>query len=106
MNALPARPRRSMPSLRKIVAHWREMGPFVVDDHPHCFACRQPAPVDDWADARGWLERAHLIDRVFGGLDGPQNLVLLCSLCHRLQPAFKPCDGVRYEAFGWVLAGG
>jgi hypothetical protein len=99
---LPARPRRHMPSLRKIVDHWRETGTFDVEDHPHCFACREQAPADNWTDARGWLERAHLIDRYLGGLDGPQNLVPLCGVCHGWQPIFEP----GAEAIAWVLAGG
>ena len=39
------------------------------------------------ADDRG-VERAHLLARVYGGLDNESNLVLLCRLCHKDQPDY------------------
>jgi hypothetical protein len=48
-------------------------------------------------------ERCHLIDRVLGGLDGPQNLVLLCRACHGQMPSFAPED--EMAALAWVVGG-
>jgi 5-methylcytosine-specific restriction endonuclease McrA len=65
---------RRMPSMRDIVA-------FHGLESAFCVRCGR---VDD-------LERAHLIDRCFAGLDGPQNLAPLCWYCHRRrQPIFVP----------------
>jgi 5-methylcytosine-specific restriction endonuclease McrA len=38
------------------------------------------------------LERAHLVDRMQDGLDGPQNLALLCPSCHAMMPPYCPDD--------------
>jgi hypothetical protein len=57
-----------------------------------------------WQQSSSYLERAHLITRVFDGLDGPQNLAPLCGSCHRYQPSFEP--GQEQEALDWVVAGG
>lgn len=43
--------------------------------------------------------RAHIIDRVFDGLDVEWNLALLCDWCHRTQPIFKP--GEETGALAW-----
>jgi hypothetical protein len=63
--------------------------------------------VEAW-ERRRWdqavLERAHLITRVFDGLDGPQNLAPLCSLCHRVMPDFEP--GEEESALDYVRNGG
>jgi hypothetical protein len=53
---------------------------------------------------RADLERAHLITRVYDGLDGPQNLAPLCSLCHRFMPNFEP--GQEQSALDYVRNGG
>lgn len=48
-------------------------------------------PVKCWrCCSSGCLERAHLIDRSRDGLDGPQNLALLCASCHKMMPSFGP----------------
>lgn len=38
------------------------------------------------------LVRAHIIDRMFGGLDNAANLAPLCEWCHEIQPIFRPGD--------------
>ena len=61
---------------------------------PYCFACHILMPVEDglgmksWQQASRFLDRAHLVDRSQGGLDGPQNVMLLCKQCHREMPEF------------------
>ena len=77
-----------MPSAAKVALHWRRR--TIA-----CFLCG--AVAECWND----LERAHLIDRWAGGLDGAQNLVLLCGFCHRIQPIFEPGDEAR--ALEWVF---
>lgn len=105
---LPERPKRSMPSLWKIAEYWLARSVFEVDPvQPHCFACRTEVPYAGdtskkrWNSACRWLQRAHLVARVFDGLDGPQNIAALCDLCHRFQP---DDDGAR--AIAWIQRGG
>jgi hypothetical protein len=95
-----SRPPRISCDPRRVVAYWHARGePFPVDlDWPACFACGRE--VTAWRQ----LERAHLIDRICDGLDGPQNLVMLCSLCHRMMPVHRP--GQEDAAFNYVLMGG
>ena len=47
------------------------------------------------------LQRAHLIDRAYGGADGVENLFLLCRQCHSWQESFT---NVLSKSFGqeWV----
>jgi hypothetical protein len=73
---------RRMPTCSQIAVYWAERGePFrVYLDSPECFGCRRAE--DDWAQ----LQRCHLVARSLDGLDGPQNLVLLCDWCHHHQP--------------------
>lgn len=69
------RPSRRMPST-KAIASWH--------GHPDktCWRCGR----------HGRVERAHIVDRVFGGLDGVQNLALLCEPCHAQMPIVRPID--------------
>lgn len=73
-----ARPGRRMPTAVKIARYWLGAGPFAVDmDRPACFGCGQREA--EWRH----LERAHLIDRMCGGLDHEANLAphgLRCEL--------------------------
>lgn len=81
---------RSMPSMTKIIEHWRTQDPswpksvYVGWGEPFCFACGWLPPTpDSWERASRWLDRAHLHDHAFGGgPDEPHNLVPLCHLCH------------------------
>jgi len=80
------RPARRMPTTRRIAEHW-DMPDRV------CWRC----------DRVGSVERAHIVDRMDwahgAGLDGAQNLALLCEPCHKAMPIVKPEDwevGLRY----------
>jgi hypothetical protein len=94
------RPPRRTYTPSRVVAYWHDRGePFTVDpDHPECFACGRAAAA--WGD----LERAHLIDRIYDGLDGPQNLAMLCRRCHGAMPGHHP--GQEQDAIGYVVNGG
>ncbi len=83
---LPQRPPRQMPSLKRIALH-HGLGP-----DPYCVRCGVVGGEGSWAAANAWLERAHVIDRVFDGLDIESNLLPLCGGCHRQQPIFEPGD--------------
>jgi hypothetical protein len=79
-------------------------------DWPMCFACLRYAPAvetdpvnERWNKATGYLEKAHLVDHACGGLDGPQNLVPLCSPCHLKMPMFDIGHGP--SAILWVRSG-
>lgn len=95
---LALRPPRRMPSMSKI-AQFNDLGHV-----PHCVRCGFEPPVETWAEANSWLERAHVVDRVAGGLDNEANLRPLCSLCHQLQPAF--CAGDEKMALAWFGSAG
>lgn len=95
-----ARSARSMPTLLAVAKHHG-----VADREPFCFRCGDEPDVAAWSDANSYLERAHIIDRVFDGLDVPQNLAPLCKPCHKEQPAFRAGDEVKALAwFGLPLA--
>jgi len=110
----PSRPPRRMPSLWAIASYWDErdtFGDIPLDAAPFCFGCRKhagwwglPACEARWNDASCFLDRAHLITRDKGGLDGPQNLVPLCERCHKTMPFFGVGD--ECDAIEWVRAGG
>ncbi len=114
---LATRPgRRLMPSLQTVAEYWlqRDGSPFDDDPvgigKPHCIRCGfmhrwvikrgvyWPTPA--WDSASAWLDRAHLVDRDLGGLDGPQNVVPLCLGCHKIMPSFGSEEGP--EALWWV----
>lgn len=84
----PSRPGRRMPTLSRIAAY------HGLPAEPACVRCKWVAPCGTWRAASRYLERAHIIDRVFDGLDGPQNLAPLCHGCHKDQPIFRPGDEV------------
>jgi hypothetical protein len=90
------RPARKMPSALNVAKYHGAVDPDRLrDGHgPACMGCSTGA--DEWSQ----LERAHLIDRCFGGLDGPQNIVMLCRKCHRSMPSFEP--GREDAAWSWV----
>jgi hypothetical protein len=111
---LASRPPRRMPSVWVVAGYWSPLGIFAEIDlwEPGCFACGMDPSPDDrysaadgprerWLGVGGYLHRAHLVDRRHDGLDGPQNLVLLCDGCHKWMPSFR--DG--REAIRWVRAG-
>jgi len=88
-----ARPPRRMPSLKKIADH------HCLPMQPFCVGCGLHTPVSEWRNASPYLDRAHIIDRCYGGLDAAQNLAPLCQACHKVQPIFEPGD--EDEAMEW-----
>ena len=92
------RPRRRMPSMAQIARHHG-----FDRSTPLCIRCgRVPDDYATWGDTSGLgLQRAHIIDRVFSGLDNPSNLLPLCWRCHRQQPIFKAGD--EAEALDWFI---
>lgn len=82
---MSSRPKRRMPSQTRILRYWGI-------EEPRCFRCLVPT--------RG-LERAHLVDRWDGGLDGAQNIALLCQSCHAQMRVFRNGDGER--ALKWAM---
>ena len=73
-----------MPSMTKIEAQWDI-------EHGRCLRCQRIAR----------CEKAHIIDRWCGGIDGVQNIVPLCYQCHAKMPAFDPGD--EPMALSWVF---
>ena len=108
---IPKRGSRRMPKPWKIAIYWHQRGHPVagIITLPYCYRCGYvfrfvPAlsPEGRWNAAE--LERAHLVDRIRGGLDGPQNLMPLCHRCHKIMPSFDPGEGP--DAMAWVMRGG
>jgi hypothetical protein len=107
---VPKRKGRTMPTLWKIASYWHAAGYRPMHLRvPHCFRCfasftqdGPPPPEFEWNAAP--LERAHLVDRIRGGLDGAQNLMPLCHRCHKIMPSFDPGEGP--DAIAWVKRGG
>lgn len=109
---------RNMPSLTRIVKYWstdRNAAVFPnLESHgigwgePFCFRCGWLAPLPEqpktkvWIHATGWLDRAHLVDHFLGGVDGPENLVPLCTICHRRMPELFH---ERDKAIAWINEG-
>jgi hypothetical protein len=111
LGLLPDRPGRYLPRLWALASYWAGRDTFAVSlDRPHCFGCRLRmeasgvTPQEQWNSAGLWLHRAHLVDRIRDGLDGPQNVVPLCAACNHVMPSFGPADGA--DAIAWVQAGG
>jgi ribosome modulation factor len=80
---MPRRPKRRMPSVKKILEH------HGLSPTPACVRCG--AAVD--------VERAHIIDRSDDGLDNCPNIAPLCKWCHLSQPIFHP--GEEASALAW-----
>jgi len=89
-----ARPKRRMPSLLHIARFWG-----IAHQQPHCVRCFALAPVDDWRKANSYLQRAHIVDRIFDGLDVVWNIAPLCVRCHHHQPIFRA--GEELDAIDW-----
>lgn len=110
---------RNMPTLSRIADHWAVGGhadvfgnrvTFVFAlSEPVCFRCGWLAPLPDmyatdfaaqdpWRYANGWLQRAHLAERSADGPDTVDNLVPMCSLCHRQMPE----QLTRDAAVAWI----
>ena len=104
--------KRKMPKRSVIAKWWREHYheewpdmPQALDwDEPMCWGCGWPPSGCDTRDtfAQRWnavpLTRCHLKDHWEGGPDTPENIVLMCHLCHSVMPPFNDRD----EALRWV----
>lgn len=98
-----------------IAEQWRERltsSRMIGLGEPYCFRCWWMVPRvllrgEDvpslWNAAGSLLDKCHLIDRAEGGLDVPANMVMMCRVCHRAQPAFFP--GEEDLAIDWVFGG-
>jgi len=71
------------PAHEAIRRYWLDISPWrqqlvvhLGGNEPCCFACQ--LGFDSWTHT----ERAHLIAHAHGGPSTPDNLVLLCALCH------------------------
>lgn len=51
-------------------------------DFPCCFACGREFDVN----SLGSLQKAHIIPHSMGGSEEPDNMLLLCPVCHRNSP--------------------
>jgi len=104
------------PSLDNIASYWEQHFSDVFPNleatrigwrEPFCFRCSWLVPAPDpyasrkWNTARGWLERAHLLDFSSGGSNLAHNLVPLCLFCHKIMPPFD--DYIK--ALKWVRDG-
>jgi 5-methylcytosine-specific restriction endonuclease McrA len=74
-----------MATIAEIVGYWRtrqdECGLSVdwADAHKRCWGCGRKK-------GRKNFDRCHIVPRSQGGANGPDNLVLLCTRCHREAP--------------------
>lgn len=86
------RPRKSI-TIEAIADHWQK----PMD---RCWRCWLHCPPSSLKP-----ERAHIVDRAEGGLDGPQNMGLLCSSCHRGRHGHMPIVLPEYWHHGieWVM---
>lgn len=85
--------RRVQPSIHTVTAWWAEH-PGVFDvARPECFRCTIPGHLIS-------LQRAHLVDRIRGGLDHEANLAVLCHYCHVQMPSFG--NGQWIDAVTWI----
>lgn len=88
---LTKRPKRQEPPIERIAEWWG------LHEHA-CWRC----------GCTTYPDRAHLVDRQHGGLDGEQNLALLCYPCHVGMPSFVPGEEelAKTYAFAAVRANG
>ena len=99
------RPNRRMPTIKQVIKYW-----FDYREAHGTLPFADPAwewDADDYCWACGWdrgrQERAHIVPRVpvsssdVHGLDGPQNIVMLCRSCHKSQPqSADPTDTFEF----------
>jgi hypothetical protein len=84
-----------------IVQHWltspdkARFAPRLNPDYgfPHCFVCgwladhREPGFTGTaWGKTGLGLERAHIVPQALGGSDEPDNLIVMCTVCHEESP--------------------
>ncbi|MGW7053149.1 HNH endonuclease [Streptomyces sp. NPDC054887] len=101
----------TVPSKWAIAQHWaasaqrHTFAPRMYDlGEPCCFACGWYSERWDKGSARiNWeratLERAHIVPSSLGGSDEADNLILLCSPCHKESPDWPdPREMARWLA--------
>ena len=75
---------------------FRKLAPLIKDrDYGCCQVCGENL-------AERSYECGHLVDRVAGGADVPDNLVAMCAFCNRMKPVHDTLDA----AWEWVNSGG
>ena len=75
---------------------WAKMRRLIfLRDDGICWGCGN---VVDWE----YYELGHIVDRLMGGLDVPDNLAVMCVLCNRN----KPFHRTREQAEHWARQGG
>lgn len=79
-------------AIRATLPSWERLRELVYErDHGICWVCREPVPERHY-------ELGHIVDRVMGGADAPENVVVMCVLCNR---AYKDCHATFEEALEW-----
>ena len=74
---------------------WEKLRRIVWErDKGRCIVCGRQCKPGEW-------ECGHIIDRVVGGSDEPENLGVMCIVCNRL----KPLHITREEFDEWVQRG-
>lgn len=70
---------------------WDKMRQLIYErDNGVCWACGDHVPWELY-------DLGHIVDRVCGGLDVPENLAVMCRACNQ----FKPLHETREEAERW-----
>lgn len=76
---------------------WDKIRRFIYDrDKGICYVCKTFV---EWKH----YECGHIVDRVCGGSDLPENLVVMCNVCNR---NYKPLHATRKEFDEWMAKGG
>jgi hypothetical protein len=71
---------------------WREVRKIVFKrDKGKCNICRQQLTWENW-------HAGHIVDRVMGGSDHPDNIVVMCEICNVY---FKPLYESREDYEKW-----
>ena len=90
-----------MPTMLQVRKHWcnnlvKKKGFDSTEEFMEagvCFACGMSPDSDT---PSGGLEKAHITAKVEGGSDLPENIHLLCSICHKDS---EYLDGEKYWAW-------
>jgi hypothetical protein len=73
--------RPGAPSFKAIAQAWNK----DLEDIAHCFACGYTGTgKTSWGSAN--LSKAHVVPFSLGGSNDPNNFVLLCWVCHQINP--------------------
>lgn len=75
---------------------WEKVRRLVWErDNGTCQVCHLKITLDEY-------DCGHVIDRMLGGSDRPDNLVCMCRVCNQLKPPTK----TRQEYIEWAGKGG